>query len=118
MPTFLETARDVVKGLMEKLLLREPARSEVRFALISTCLLLAIALVSLLAGTLLEGLLDGEWGVYPGWTRLVAPGVACLLLWLGYVTHGRSKVLSALLRLAAVLLALLLLVLAITGALL
>lgn len=110
MPTFLEEARDGVKGLLEKLLLREPTGSEVGFASISTCLLLAIALVSLLAGTLLQGLLNGEWGTYPGWARLMAPGTACLALWLGYVVYGRSKVLSALLRLGAILLALVFLI--------
>jgi hypothetical protein len=106
MSTFINRAISATRGLVEVLLMREPSRGDGPFFLTLSCLVFVISI----------------WGLMVGvgsalWLSAAILGGVFLLNGLGTIAYNSNKVSSALLRLGAILLALVFLILVLTGAL-
>lgn len=106
MSTFINRAMNATRGLVEALLMREPSRGDGPFFLTLACLVFVISV----------------WGLTVGvgsalWSSAAILGGVFLLNGFGAIVYSSNKMFSALLRLGAILLALVFLLLVLTGTL-
>lgn len=96
MAASIDKVWNATKGFVERFLLPEPKRGSARRNLVAACVALAFLLLVLVAS-----ISEGE-DASPFWEAMAAAAAYYFLTWFGMLAHERHKTLSALLRLAAI----------------